>query len=82
MARPRVSVADLDMAAAWLLVNSGDGGEAEACHRVSEWLRLISQQRETDSAIRSAIKGTGVPLSKARARVREITAAKARAGAA
>jgi uncharacterized membrane protein len=63
----RVSVEDLELAAEWLDVNEGDAGEAEACHRVAEWLRAEADRRGQDRIVRRLAKEAGTTVQHARA---------------
>lgn len=63
------------VAAEWLDMNEGDGGEAEACKAVAEWLMEQASKFERDSAVRKAAKDTGLDLKTARAILRRHTEA-------
>lgn len=64
--KPRVTIADLELAALWLDCNEGDDGEADACHRVAAWLEAEISQRLERRAARQISRETGAPMSAAR----------------
>lgn len=66
----RVSIEDLNTARAWLDVNEGQDGEAEACHRVADWLLAEIAKRETSASINNAAKRLGVSPQRVRAAIR------------
>lgn len=68
---PTPSANDLHIAAQWLDIYEG-AEDAEACHRVSKWLRSQSDAKE----LRDMAKEMNVPVSKVRAAVKQSASGK------
>lgn len=66
-----VSKQDLATAAAWLECNEGDQGEADACHRVADWIQAEIERREVAAMARQ----NGVKVSTVRHAIRKATQA-------
>lgn len=56
MAAITPTMEDFQTAADWLDTNEGDGGEAEACSRVAEWLRKQADAKELRDMARAMSK--------------------------
>lgn len=63
----RVSIEDLEIAAAWCEVNEGPNGEAEACKRVAAMLDGMIRDRRLKAVAREA----GVSLGKVKETLRK-----------
>ena len=57
----------VDIAAAWLRSNEGDGGEAEACAAVAAWIEHEAYEGE----LRSAARKGGVSVARLRRKLAE-----------
>jgi hypothetical protein len=56
---------EISIAVAWLNVNEGDGGEAEACKAVGAWL----EHERFERMLRREARAGGVPVAQLRQRL-------------
>jgi hypothetical protein len=67
----RPTFEQLGLAAEWLDMNEGDGGEAEACKAVAEWIMAQAVKFERDHAAREFAKEKGLDMKTVRAMLRK-----------
>ena len=60
----------LEVAAEWLLYNEGDGGEAEGCRVVSQWLTHLAKEDRDREAVKAAVRKIAEENGVTRAAVR------------
>lgn len=58
---------ELLLAAEWLDINEGDGGEMYTCRAVAKWLREVAD----DAVLRSEAKQAGIPVARLRRKMAE-----------
>lgn len=63
---------DMLVAAEWLDVNDGEGGEATGCKAVAEWLRLKVQVREINRLVDQTARQAGVSKVVVRKRLKDL----------